>query len=169
MRQFCIAKVKHHPFRVRNPLNVTKVGVAEPRAKLVWQSRGQSWCGKTQSYWGSRPTICIGNSIRVTYAQSGADLTHLFITMFSHLKKVKTFNKEEMLVKLVSALVGTMNSTSDRHFGCSFDVMSLGCCGFFCCVFWMLRFWMLQYGAMPLTNILSQNWRSKDKIRLHLE
>ena len=37
------------------------------------------------------------------------------------------------------------NTLYEGDFGCSLEVMNVGCCGFGCCANWMLCSWMLQY------------------------
>ena len=52
-----MAKVRHYRFRARNPLNLTKVGVAKHKVGVANLKVGG---------WGSRPTNCIGNSARAS-------------------------------------------------------------------------------------------------------
>ena len=40
---------------------------------------------------------------------------------------------------LDASILDVVNTPYEGDFGCSLEVMSVGCCGFGCCVNWMLR------------------------------
>ena len=42
-----------------------------------------------------------------------------------------------------ASILDVVNTPYEGDFGCPFEVMNVGCCGFGCCVNWMLRSWTL--------------------------
>ena len=52
-------------------------------------------------------------------------------------------------------ILDVANIPYEGDFGCSLEVMNVGCCGFGCYVNWMLRSWMLQYS--PSNGSLATN------------